>query len=358
MKSMRWAFLLMLASAGVIAQDVKIVGLVDQPIQLPSKRTGVYRATPLAVRHISLLNVELSESARQKIDSRAEDALKAKEGSLVGLTGIGQKIQLGMGNVPVLDQGSYGSCVTFANTGAVDAIINKGDYISQLCSLQLGRYLEENGYNPSGWDGSLGGIVLNQMSTFGLISKSQQTSKGCGGVMHYPLDGMDSAPGTEMTPVAYHQLSEEMISHGVAWSALLDDNQVFQDKINLTQTVAQVKSALNAGDRLTFGILLPDTNKGVAGAVGKYHVTYDSWLLTPEIVEDMKSQTDLPGHEMIITGYDDDAVAIDDHGRSHSGLFTLRNSWGANVGDRGNFYMSYDYFKTLALEVQRIRSIA
>jgi C1A family cysteine protease len=59
---------------------------------------------------------------------------------------------------------------------------------------------------------------------------------------------------------------------------------------------------------------------------------------------------------MIITGYDNNATAIDTQGRVHKGLLTLRNSWGNKVGDQGDFYMSYDYFKALALEVQRIRS--
>lgn len=60
---------------------------------------------------------------------------------------------------------------------------------------------------------------------------------------------------------------------------------------------------------------------------------------------------------MIITGYDDNAIAVDADGQPHHGLLTLRNSWGEAVGDHGNFYMSYDYFKILAIEVQRIRSI-
>ena len=72
----------------------------------------------------------------------------------------------------------------------------------------------------------------------------------------------------------------------------------------------------------------------------------------------MQSQIDIAGHEMIITGYDDRAVAIDDHGRAHKGLLTLRNSWGALAGDKGDFYMSYDYFKAFVMEVQRIRGLA
>lgn len=351
MKLMQWTFLSMLFSASVIAQDIKIVGSIDQPIFLPPQ-SGQLNLTSEPIKHISLLRIELSDKARQKIEKRAENALHTP----AALSAVAaKKIQLGMNNVPVLDQGGFGSCVTFANTAAVDAVLDKGDYISQLCLLQLGRYLEKNAYMPSGWNGSLGGIVLNQMNVFGLISKTKQASNGCGGLTKYPT-GFDM--GTEMSPEDYHQLSEQMDENVVAWTPILDAYDIFIDKINLNSTVYKVKAILNAGDRLTFGVLLPDTDKGVVGAVGKYHRTFDSWVLTPEMVENMPLLEELPGHEMVITGYDDYAVAIDDKGRAHRGLFTLRNSWGGRVGDRGNFYMSYDYFKALAIEVQRIRRVS
>ena len=350
MKLMQWTFLSMLFSASLIAQDIKIVGSIDQPITLPQMTT--LTSTVKEIKHISLLKIELSDTARQKIEKRAENVLTP---SVTASASTVKQTQLGMNNVPVLDQGGFGSCVTFASTAAVDAVLGKGDYISQLCLLQLGRYLEKLAYMPSGWDGSLGSIVLNQMTMFGFINKNKQTSNGCGGLTNYPAGGNI---GTEMSPEDYHQLSERMDDNIVAWTPILDVYDIFIDKVNLNATVERVKAVLNAGDRLTFGVLLPGTDRGVVGAVGKHHSNLDSWVLTPEIVADMQSQADLPGHEMIITGYDNDAIAIDDHGRTHKGLFTLRNSWGTRAGDNGNFYMSYDYFKALAIEVQRIRHIS
>ncbi len=360
MNRVRWAFLLMLSSAVVIAEEVKIVGRVDIPLQLPSQSRSL-RATakPGAVRHIALLKVELSDKARQKVESRVNEAV-FDVNDMALATAPTKKVQLGMGSVPVLDQGAYGSCVMFAATAAVDAVINKGDYISQLCLLQLGRYLENNAYNPSGWNGSLGGVVLNQMSVFGLVNKNKQIANGCGGLTGYPLEGTgsDILPGTEMTPADYHALSEPMDDDVVAWSSILDIYHVILDKYNPNTTLSQVKDTLNAGDRLIFVVLLPAVDKGLAGAVGKYHASNDSWLLTPEIVDDLNTADEFPpAHEMVITGYDDDAVAMDDHGRAHKGLLTLRNSWGANIGDKGNFYMSYDYFKSLVMEAQRIRRL-
>ena len=57
---------------------------------------------------------------------------------------------------------------------------------------------------------------------------------------------------------------------------------------------------------------------------------------------------------MVITGYDDLAVVKDHVGHRHQGLFTLRNSWSAWVGDWGNFYMSYDYAELLLLKSLRV----
>jgi C1A family cysteine protease len=93
------------------------------------------------------------------------------------------------------------------------------------------------------------------------------------------------------------------------------------------------------------------------GAVGTHNAKDDTWVLTPEIARDIYLRPQFGGHEMVITGYDDNAASVDDQGREHKGLFTLRNSWGDQFGDKGNFYMSYDYFKVLSIEVQRIRAI-
>jgi C1A family cysteine protease len=62
----------------------------------------------------------------------------------------------------------------------------------------------------------------------------------------------------------------------------------------------------------------------------------------------------MAGHEMIIIGYDDNAIAVDQDGNSHQGLLFLRNSMGDDVGDNGNNYMSYDFFEKFVDEVQVI----
>ena len=299
-------------------------------------------------RYISLMDIKLSSKAWDVLSSKKQQTFTMAAAAPSATTAV----DLAMNNVPVLDQGPYGACAMFANTAAIDAIMGQGDYVSQLCQLQLGSYLEKTGYNPSGWNGSLGPVVLAQIDSFGIVSMDQQKQLGCGGLTAYPKTGV--VPSTVISPEDFHAISTDLNSNMV-WSNMLDPYQRFVDKADMTQVLFNVKKAITAGDRLTFGVLLFDTNLGVVGAVGKNHVNNDTWILTPQIIQDIRNNGDYGGHEMIITGFNDNATATDDKGNTHKGLLTLRNSWGSAAGDQGNFYMSYDYFKLLTIEIQRIR---
>lgn len=347
--------LIFLMNGVVFAEDVNIVGTIDikQPMQNVTKRP-----VPLVAsnQRIALLKIDLTNKAQQAITERIEQVQHGLHASPALSEGLyPRQVQLEMNGVPTLNQGSHGTCVTFAVTAAVDAVSGKGDYISQLCQLELGRYLENNSYTSSGWNGSWGRIILSQMDVFGFVPKAYQRANGCSGLTEYPLSGED--PTAEVSLSDYHQVSEAMSQYQIAWSSIMEAYQVSSDQVDEDKILIEVKKTLNAGDRLTFGVLLLDFNQGVVGAVGTHNEKFDSWILTPEIASDMNDQSEFAGHEMIITGYDDDAVAKDAQGRTYRGLLTLRNSWGSNIGDKGNFYMSYDYFKALMLEVQRIRHL-
>lgn len=356
MKLAQSALLLLLASTSLAAQDLQIVGTITRNVQLPKSSltqdsTSLKRTTN--TKEIKLLDIKLSAKALSHLASRGQ---KGKQASLaVNRSKYPARVELGMNEVPVLDQGSHGTCVTFANTAAIDAALNKGDHLSQLCQLQLGSYLERTSYAPSGWNGSWGRTVLHQMDSFGVVTKEQQLAKGCAGIVDYPAN--DHIPDQAMSPEEYFQVSSNLEDMQISWSPILDVNDAMTDRIDTSKAVEQVKASLAAGDRLTFGVLLLDFDLGFVGAVGTTKAENDTWVLTPQILRDLYLKPNLGGHEMVITGYDDDAKAIDDNGAEHRGLFTLRNSWGTDVGDEGNFYMSYDYFKVLVVEIQRIRGL-
>lgn len=336
----------------VFAEDVTIIGSTQHTLKQTNTKSLLQSAGTDGKNEkvIQLLHVQLSDEEKEYLTHQAQDASAHTHqfifaGTKARSLAVPAKVQLSMNNVPVLDQGIHGTCVTFAVTGAIDAVIGKGDYVSQLCNLQLGSYLENHGYGISGWDGSYATTVINQIEQYGIINKEKQQTVGCGGLTQYPIYSQHS-PQSFMEPEPYRALSEPVFGKVLNWS------DVFQ-KNNPTKTLDEVKEALSAGDRLVFATLLPRTDLGTAGAVGKYKTWFytDTWLLTPEVLAGINQIES--AHEMIITGYDDDAVAVDDSGRKHKGLLTLRNSWGTSLGNYGEFYMSYDYFKLLAYDVTR-----
>jgi hypothetical protein len=310
------------------------------------------------VKSITVLNAQLSNQAWEALTQRAETLRLDLTPHLPGPRYVdprASRVQLGMNHVPVFEQGEHGSCAMFATTAAVDAALGKGDYISQLCQLQLGRHLERLGYMPSGWDGSNTPLVLNQLRAFGFVTTAEQRETGCGDYTEYPTH--EATPESEMSLSAFHEISEPFPDEQLDWSSVLNDYHII-DRVDPKKTLDTIKTALRKGDRLTLGVLLIGAEEGVIGATGKHREPYDTWVLTPAIVQAVLARSNLVSHAMIITGFDDDAVALDEQGAPQQGLFTLRNSWGSDVGDHGDFYMSYTYFTFLAAEVQRIRSLS
>lgn len=349
--------LFLLFSQATGAEEIKIVGTIKKTIRLPSPISmGARNIKRPIIRNkdIKFLHLQLSNKASLQLENSLKNTLKptVEPSSEFNESSLPTRIDLGMNNVPVLDQGMHGTCVTFATTAAINALLKKGDYVSQLCQLMLGNYLEKVAYTESGWDGSYGSVILNQMSVFGIVSKEKQQLFGCGNEKKYPL--LDQEPSSSMSVEDYHRLSESFRKHQIFWTPILTMEQAFTHQSTSESLLKKVKMALTAGDRLVSGILLLDCEQGIAGAVGKYKTAMDTWVLTPEIVRSNTEHNSESGHEIIITGFDDYARAIDNRGRVHRGLLKLRNSWGTDIGDEGDFYMSYDYFKSLAVEVYRI----
>lgn len=337
----------LLISNNAFSENVTIIGSIEQTL----KQSSTNQSSPYTANNkvIKLLHIQLSDEAKKRLQSLAQEALLhsnhfSSTASHDATLFLPNKVQLGMSNVPMLDQGPHGTCATFAVTGALDAVIGKKDYISQLCSLQLGNYLEMHGYGSSGWDGSSMSDIIYRIQQFGIVNKKKQHASGCGGLKHYPAYS-SRTPKAHITPEKYRTMSELVFGKVVNWS------NVYSSDPN--KTLEQVKQALNNKSRLVFAVMLPRHDLGCVGAVGK-HKTWifkDTWVLTPDILKDVPNVNS--AHAMIITGYDDNAVAVDNKGKKHKGLLILRNSWGRLVGDYGTFYMSYDYFKLLSYSVKQ-----
>ncbi len=300
-------------------------------------------------KDVVVMNVSLTQKERDILMSYQPKHTKLATAN----KNLPSVVNLGMNHVPVLDQGLHGSCVTFAMTAAIDAVIGRGDYVSQLCNLELGAGLEKTSYLPSGWDGSFGPWVLDQIMRFGIVNKENQQTKGCAGVTDYPTMDMFSE-GKPMSIDEFNAISEALNYKlypvtKMSFFQRLDTHFADTDKAELA--LSQVKESLSNGNRVVFGTFLVLSPYCSAGACATYHQSQDTWALTKEI-ELPPYQTG--GHEMVITGYDDNAIATDQEGNQYQGLLTLRNSWGEEVGDNGNYYMTYDYFKKFVGEVDEI----
>jgi hypothetical protein len=355
MKRLNTLFLALLATSQCMAGDapIRITGLV--PATIPGTQ-----------KKIAFLKLKFSSKAKKSL---RQHLISSQSWSTINsiYQSYPSAIQLGMNKVPVFDQGMQGTCVTFAVTAAIDAMLGMGDEISQLCQLELGTTLQNLSYTESGWNGSWPATILQRTSDFGVVSKYDQTHQGCGGLTEYPKD--EVTPENTLSLDEYHNLSKAYIGLE-SWTSLLEMNQFINNEVNMSYVLNQVKAALNANERVVVGMGLSPF-LGLVGMEG-VHIENpnaelpdfvdlrlrDSWVMTPVLASLIKAMgfSFLAGHAMVITGYDDNAVAVDSAGIKHRGLIKLRNSWGSNIGDHGDFYMSYDYFLALVIDLKRIRN--
>lgn len=338
---------LSLSASMAFASPLTYKGEVDIKIT-PKNQNGVVESL-----QFKLPKYELSRQAKSYLRDQLSQYPKNGYSQASFASELPRKVTVGMEMTPVLNQGYHGSCVTFAVTAAINATLGAGDYISQLCSLELGSYLAINDkVQASGWNGSFGSWVLQQISEYGIISQNYQKLHGCAGVRDYPLLD-ESSEGSPMSETEY--LSHSIpISNLISWEPLLTDIEAFSPKNNMNDIVFQIKEELAKGNRLTVGMML-DVKVGDAGAVGTYHAYNDTWMLTPEIAMDAMNGEIYAGHELVVTGYDDDLEVVDNEGHVNRGVFTLRNSWSKFAGDQGNYYVTYDYVKFLVTEIMAVR---
>ena len=253
---------------------------------------------------------------------------------------------VGMHGLPVLDQGMHGSCATFAATEGVDTVfpLQTGQTVSQLCNLELGKTL--NQVQGGGWDGSFGYLVLGQVQDHGFLTMDYQTKSGCGGLTEYPANSFNT--GDAMPTDTFEKDSRKNFT-SADWKTLWKYNGDFApiDPKDGAKVLVNVKKALNNDHVVVFGTVL-NQFQGQAGAQGTYKgAANDTWVLTDG------STSINAGHEMVIDGYDDNACATFSGSAGEEkqcGLLHLRNSWGEGAGDNGDYYMSYDFFKTMAIE--------
>jgi hypothetical protein len=337
----------LLSSSIMYAQGIEMDGVAKVEVT-PNDQASDHE--PLI---FELPRYKLSPQAHQSLKQKLKDYQLNGSSYAIQTTDLPRHVTVSMQGMPVLNQGRHGSCVTFAITAAIDATIGTGDYISQLCNLELGSQLAIDGKQPlSGWNGNYASLVLKQIDQFGVLSQNYQQFHGCAGVKEYPLND-EADRGNPMSEAEFTSHSVD-IGQLYSWEVLFFNEGWLLPNPDMNTLLSKVKQELAKGHLLTFGVFL-DVKFGQAGAMGQYHVPNDTWMLTPELIMDEMNNPENAGHDMVITGYDDEATVVDAKGNINKGIFFLRNSWSTRAGDKGNYYVSYDYFKYLTQEVHVIK---
>jgi len=314
-------------------------------------------------KYVQVIKMKLGNASKKQLSSNIALMLKQPYRRLMQEDSEPTHVDIGMNLLPVLDQGVWGTCATFATTAAIDALFALAgeETISQLCNLEFGRTLN-NPDEDGGWSGSFGKNILQQISDYGYINKAYQHTapQGCGGLNHYPAYD----PENNGSPMPAEDFATNSIKTFKSdnWHPLLAYNGEFSpiDPKEGERLLTEVKHAILKGNRVVFGTLL-DPFSGDAGAVGSFDdVQNDAWVLTPQIQRDITAGF-AGGHEMVIEGYDDNACAeyvdIQDGAKKlqkQCGILHLRNSWSSYAGDKGDYYVTYDYFKTMTLEAYEL----
>lgn len=311
----------------------------------------------------SVQKITLSKTARSEIVKHIKQTLSTTPtassiDNQEASNGSSEKQFLGMNGVPVLDQGAWGSCVTFAVTAALDA--NYGLYdnnqISQLCDLELGLTLQTAG-EEGGWDGANGSDILQQIAQYGYLTQGYEHHYGCGGLSSYPI--YSDNHGSAMSIRSFQKASPDRRFSDSDWQEILGENISDAEFIRQLEhpelTLADVKAAIRRGHRVAIGIILNDT-VGDAGAVGTYKGYRDTWILNDQVESAIERDDELGGHELVVTGFDDGCISVSDDSDAKQvcGYLVARNSWTSLAGDRGDYYISYDYFKYLSDEAYEI----
>ena len=299
---------------------------------------------------VYLQRLILSSEAKRILEERVLHEHVSDLNPEVGNAPLPKAVNLGLNGTPILDQGEHGTCVTFASTGAIDSVLGHGDYVSQFASLELGSYLVKINKIPvSGWEGSTGSTVLNQLTQYGVVPKSQQVGT-------YPLNDPDDT-GTPMS-IAQYTAKSVLPSNPKAkwaWGTIVSAQEVFRPNYDPNTTLVTIKKNLAKGNHITIGILLdsnPNIGDGI-GAVGDYHAQNDAWIYTTTLDTDLKKGLFNLGHQVHVIGYDDTAVVRDPITKqADTGLFKVANSWGENAGHGGYYYISYNYAKHFLNEAQ------
>jgi len=194
---------------------------------------------------------------------------------------------------PVYDQGELGSCTANAIAGAIEFDQIKQKYLKPFVPSRLFIYYNER-------------VIENTV-------KSDSGAEIRDGIKSVVNQGACSE-----TTVSYDITKFEIKPPAKAYTEASKYQAVKYERLT---DINSYKNCLAAGNTFVFGFSVYESFE--SDAVAK----------TGIVPMPKKTEKLLGGHAVQCVGYDDTKKA-----------FIVRNSWGANWGDKGYFYLPYSYF--------------
>lgn len=206
-------------------------------------------------------------------------------------------------NFPIYDQGEIGSCTANALAAAVEYDRLKQGFGPEFVPSRLFIY-----YNERQIEGTVatdsGAFLRDGINCLKQNGVCPEEDWPYVATPPNPEGGpfpVGSKPATQPSQQAYNDAANYTISGYQA----------------LQQTLSQLQGTLVSGFPFVFGFTV-----------------YESWYGPESTVIPMPSASDsvVGGHAVLVVGYD-----------NSTSLFKFRNSWGADAGEGGYFYMPYGY---------------
>ncbi len=195
--------------------------------------------------------------------------------------------------VPPMDQGALGSCTAHGVTGAARFHIRKRGTTDDFPMSRLQLY-----YDSRASEGSTASDAGAEIRD---VIKTLATK----GVGHEDLWPYDLSRWADAPP-------SEVYDDAVQYKALVY-RRVPVNAMNLKQTIAM-------GHPVVIGVSVYDSFES------------EQTALTGDVPVPRHSENMVGGHCMLVVGYG-----------QRPGTFTVRNSWGADWGDKGDCYMPEEY---------------
>lgn len=207
---------------------------------------------------------------------------------------------------PIEDQGQLGSCTSFA-TGAAIRFARRKQGLSDFVTSHLFLYYNSRKIKSE----DTGATIRDAIKAASKQGDCPETE------WPYNIEVFASRPPKR------------------AYDDALKDRAISYLRVN--QTVTQMKSCLASGYPIVVGFTVYDS--------------FESNEVAQTGIVPMPSQNEsvLGGHAVLVVGY-----------RESDQMFIVRNSWSAQWGDKGYFYMPYEYLADydLASDFWTVRTIS